>query len=858
MKTPYSCLSQRSSTRCFKPSTRTLLLTAAISQALFAPAALAQTGAPEITEVVTFGSPIRDSQKAAIDAKRNADNYLDIVSADTIGRFPDQNLADSLGRMPGLAIERDQGQARYINFRGAPFRYTSLAIDGLSIPGAENGRVPRFDAFPAVITRRIEANKAITPAMPGEAVSGYINIESFNPFDADGFSASTDLGLGEQALGNGDVARYSTRLSWSGEQLGVSVFGSHNSREQVTDNREFDMEIDAASNQVLVNRLDFRSYKVKREDNAWGARFEYRPVDSMNRFFVSTLYSEFIDDEERNQYVFEFDSGARAIRQPQIVGDNGYQGLVLARRMLQDGEYSNSALTSTLGADFTVADWFVEARLNQTTTENNLFLPIPLSAGGQTAASFDVSDLKNPIVNVYAPFTRNSMDLSAIRYAANIGFLIDSRLDIDANKIKLDAERAITLFGQHSMLKAGFENDAREGSGISLAQGQTAFPASVSIGAFDSRRPWSTDFTNSIGGTVYNNKALRAAWETAAGGLRVTAPADQLIRIDEDITALYTMTTTDFTWGNLVLGVRAERTDYSSQGPLASYDDTLNHVLPSAHINIDLRDNLKLRMAATTSISRPTYNEWRASASVNPVDQVVSGGNPSLKPEESQGFDASLEWYLGDASLLSAGAFHRSIDNIIYADSTTIDGGIYLPQASGQRWRYTGFINGDSGSLSGLEFNLIAQLSDVMPAGFMNGALDGLGFNANLTLLDSEFKTITGNRFSLPGTSDVIYNTSVYYETERLSIRLNYQFRDDWLSTTENDSMAEYWAAQKRLDLSARYDLPWQLMGADLSLYLNANNLNDAVDVRYAGTARTPNQVERYGRYYMAGLRANF
>ncbi|HBN16175.1 MAG TPA: hypothetical protein DD407_14140, partial [Pseudohongiella sp.] len=138
------------------------------------------------------------------------------------------------------------------------------------------------------------------------------------------------------------------------------------------------------------------------------------------------------------------------------------------------------------------------------------------------------------------------------------------------------------------------------------------------------------------------------------------------------------------------------------------------------------------------------------------------------------------------------------------------------------------------------------------------GVLDGLGFNANVTILDSEFTTQRNIDFSLPGTSDLIYNTSIYYETSRLSVRLNYQFRDDWMSTTENDAFAEYWAAQKRLDFNVKYDLPWQTLGADLSLYLNANNLNDAVDVRYVQTERTPNQVERYGRHYMAGIRANF
>ncbi len=345
------------------------LIAASVGAALVPVTGLAQDG--DITEVVTFGSPIRDSQKAAIEEKRNADNYLDVVSADTIGRFPDQNLADSLGRMPGLAIERDQGQARYINFRGAPFRYTSLAIDGLTIPGAENGRVPRFDAFPAVITRRIEANKAITPAMPGEAVSGYINIDSFNPFDAEGWSVSSDIGTGRQDLGEGDVARYSLRMSWSGENVGFSLFGSHNSREQVTDNREFDLEVDAASNELLLNEIDYRSYFVDREDNAWGGRLEYRPSDSMNRYFISTLYSEFIDEEERNQHVFDFAGGAGAVGTPRVVGDSGYQPLVLASRYLQNGRYNNSALTSTLGADFTVGNWFMEARLNRTQTENN-------------------------------------------------------------------------------------------------------------------------------------------------------------------------------------------------------------------------------------------------------------------------------------------------------------------------------------------------------------------------------------------------------------------------------------------------------------------------------------------------------
>ena len=115
-----------------------------------------------LEEVVVMGKPIKASQQSAIEAKRLADNVADIISADAVGRFPDQNLADALGRIPGMGIERDQGQARYVSFRGSPKRYTTTAFNGIDVPGVENGRIPRFDAYPSVITSQVVANKAIT------------------------------------------------------------------------------------------------------------------------------------------------------------------------------------------------------------------------------------------------------------------------------------------------------------------------------------------------------------------------------------------------------------------------------------------------------------------------------------------------------------------------------------------------------------------------------------------------------------------------------------------------------------------------------------------------------------------------
>ena len=101
----------------------------------------------------------------------------------------------------------------------------------------------------------------------------------------------------------------------------------------------------------------------------------------------------------------------------------------------------------------------------------------------------------------------------------------------------------------------------------------------------------------------------------------------------------------------------------------------------------------------------------------------------------------------------------------------------------------------------------------------------------------------------------MLYNTSIYYENYGISARLNYQYRDEWISPIESPD--EVWGEQKRVDLSISYDLPFDLYGTSLAVYLNGNNLTDEVDLRYAGNG-TVNQRESYGRSYLMGVRIGF
>ncbi|MEL6754734.1 MAG: TonB-dependent receptor, partial [Pseudomonadota bacterium] len=368
-----------------------------------------------------------------------------------------------------------------------------------------------------------------------------------------------------------------------------------------------------------------------------------------------------------------------------------------------------------------------------------------------------------------------------------------------------------------------------------------------------------------IEATNLDNAGLRAAWSRSVGGLSAPFDPDTTTSIEEDVIAVYAMGTTDFSWGNLVYGVRVEQTDFTSSGSLVSddgltaieADNDFTNVLPSIHANVDVTENVKLRLSASSGISRPTYSEIRASQSVDPFEFEVSGGNPFLDPEESIGFDASVEWYFAPASILSLGLYHREIDNVIYPGSSTVDGSLYAPGliAPGTDTTFNSFFNGEDGELTGVELNFIGSAEDLLPEPF-----DGLGFTGNLTLVDSNFRAPTlGNReFDLPGTSDTVYNASLFYEKFGVSARVNYQYRDAWLSTTENDSLTEFWDETERVDASIRYTLPQEVYGTNVTFALNGNNLTDERDVRFINTPATPNQVEGFGRRWVASIRVDY
>jgi TonB-dependent receptor len=285
----------------------------------------------------------------------------------------------------------------------------------------------------------------------------------------------------------------------------------------------------------------------------------------------------------------------------------------------------------------------------------------------------------------------------------------------------------------------------------------------------------------------------------------------------------------------------------STVTPLSVDSDDLD-LLPSLNARWDLNEDTVLRAALVTGIARPGYGAVRTGASVSDVSRTIAGGNPTLEPEKTWGGDVSLERYLPGAGVVSAGAFVRLVDNVLYDAVSTVTSDIYdAPGIDRTGYIYTSTQNGDSGHLYGLELSWQQQFV------FLPGLWSGFGVQANVALLDGEFDTRVGQTADFPGTSKTVTNLSVYYEKYGLSARLSHQWRDDWLDSLGGLGSGEYRAGYESLDLSLRYALT-----DSLTLFVDGNNLTDETYVAFEGDPSRPSEVEQIGARWMAGVRFNF
>jgi TonB-dependent receptor len=838
-------------------------------------------------EIIVTTSPIRDSIEKALDIQRRAPNIVNAISSDTIGRFPDQTAAAALTRLPAVAVQRDQGQERYIQVRGAPARWTNVAFDDINVVGAED-RIFRFDSVPATVISTLELNKTLTPDMPGEALAGRVNIRTFSPIENPGLHINADAGVGFVDLGNGPVRSFGGRLSWANDNIGIMIGGSKFSFVQPTDNYE------PRFNAGGMREVRFAKYNIKRESNAAIGKLEWR-IDGQNKISATALYTEFLDDEERTQYTFNF-AGAASGTRSATAGD---LVSVPVASLFQKGNYATRNRLFALQGRHEVSDWKLgwDLAYSKATFLQNL----PLPAGSivdpvrRPSLTFVAGEAGVPVITLFDT-VRNSAGVlvrgaprTALDQAAftteNL-IIFNQRFDQDERFGKFDVAREWSSFGAEATFKFGVQYNDRtfkdRGNQALLRPDGTVGTLNFGTLGAQFNLPWTPNqliTSNSALGRInvgfdvnfIDNAALgvqsraiiaEAEARNAAGGNFAVPTRNPALAntVDEKILAAYFSNTWKWDRHTVLIGLRVERGEVNSTGiaqvgavrtPI-DLSSSNTQFFPSVHYGFDATDDLKLRAAFITGTARPSFTDQRATVTINDAVgvQSISGGNPFLKPERAWGVDLSAEWYFGPAALLSASYFYRNVSNVLF-DSTTEVGDDRFNFDGVDRSEYflSSTFNGGDGYLQG------GEIAYTQPFTFLPGALSGFGFQGSIAIIDGEFDTGGGRKAAFPGTSKWVTNAAVYYEKYGASLRLSWQKRSSWTDEVSPGAQAGdlIWEGQQRVDFSARYDV-----NKYITLYADATNLTDERGLRFQGNTAVPYELEYFGRRFLFGVRLHY
>jgi iron complex outermembrane receptor protein len=273
-------------------------------------------------------------------------------------------------------------------------------------------------------------------------------------------------------------------------------------------------------------------------------------------------------------------------------------------------------------------------------------------------------------------------------------------------------------------------------------------------------------------------------------------------------------------------------------------DHTYNDWLPSANVKYNINDDMVLRFSASRTLTRPDYSALAGAVTLlqpGDLDTGVgggSGGNPDLAPVKSTNVDATFEWYFAPRAYVSADAFYMNIDNYVALtrvrrEYLTFDqthpNGVLVPYDITIPFNSSAKVHG-------------VELAWQQPFGEYFGAF------ANYTYADGD----TDDGLPVLGLSKNTYNVGAYFENDMFNARVNYGSRSSFYSGLDR-ATAFY---QDDVDsLSASFG--WKF-STNLSLTLDAQNLNSPTIKYYAESKERPRSIYQNGRQYYLNLRFNY
>lgn len=858
---------------------------------------------PASEEVIITG--YRGSLQRAIDLKFSSVVSADAIMAEDIAAFPDINLAESMQRIPGVAINRDSGEGRQITVRSLGPDFTRTQLNGMEVLGNtasgmdSRGLVSRsrsfdFSLFASELFSAVTVEKSYEAAEDEGGIAGTVKLATAKPFDFSGFKAAVsakamvsgyeatptphmaalisnrwgDFGaLVSLAVSTANSVEYGYR-NWGWHQ---AAFGSANIGAAISSG---DAAALTAGKVFLPIAETYSTWFDHRTRLGFTVALQYRPSD---RFEIGLDVLAGRLSNHRHNYALA------------AAGTNGLTVDITGSQLLTSVSIKDN---SVVAASFSHTDLRSEANEMKDGTD---FTQTVITSHAVVSERFSVSGLIGYSRSAYGLPVFDKVFLEAKGRA----FSFDYRA---ANAPSNSYSGDLTDVSQWNLMRLDSQEEAITSEYINAKLGAEWRPAtSLTIetgleykrfrnaGWARSNKVFYNDPTDLIipdtDKSIVESRTL-AAYTVGDVG-RTYAAVGQI----RDLTAAYTVPGSDYSlfedtlaafaevkfdgsvFGRQVranLGLRSFSTGITSRGTLnngttlapVSISYRYEAFLPAANLVVSLADNLLVRASANRNISRPALSDLAAAGTLTtaPFGGTITTGNPNLRPFFADSVETSLEYYDQGTSYASIGVFFKNMENFITTATTVLPYSqtgfplsFLLPhQDPNVLYNYTAPVNSKGTAFLGLEAAVQRDFK------FLPAPFDRMGVTGNVTYADGNSDVIfNGSPVSLPllNLSKLSYNATLYYETERWSIRVSEAYRSGYRGGSGgNGNIGDFFAATTNIDFALHL-----VLSEHLKAVLEGINLTNQPIIQYTDvTAKRIEVVTRSGPVFTVGASYEF
>jgi outer membrane receptor protein involved in Fe transport len=839
-------------------------------------------GAPTpLSVVLTVGSSNQQvivnadlvGDAAAINEQRTSANILNVTTDTQIQSLPNQNVADAIGRLPGVTLQRNEGEGQYVQIRGTEPRLSNTTIDGVIVPGPDpQVRQVDLDTIPAGLVGSIAINKTLSASQDGDAIGGSVDLR-IKQATADrptlsitGIGGNTPIAGGRQTFTINSAAgmRFGPNTS-QGKRFGVMLGYSYDVNERGIDDVEPVPDLDDSGN-TTFDKLYIQEYLYDRSRYGFAGAVDYKLAENSD-LYVHGLFSNFRDFGQK--FAYQLKAGGKA-------------------------KYH----TSVRRPNLQIADLAVGG--NQVFTHSFINYQIAVShsrfggAAGNPGAAFDGSGGKDCAFDAanspsqyrpqYTCATAGNAVFDPSQYSLDT---IDLTFG-QATQLNLQAGASVGLnyhLGSHaSTLQFGgqFRNEHKGQDAYSPEyDSNNGTPMTQYLSSFTNPKFYGGSYhlgpVTSFGLITGDLAANAANFSLDEGTTHLQSDAANY-NLQERVGAGYIMNTIEFGRFHLQTGLRLEGTQTSNTGYLVVNDINGNYVsttpttgsgsyvnpMPSVQLRYKIDNDSDIRAVYGRGISRPDPYQLvpYITEDQSTTPYTITIGNTGLVAEHANDYDLLYERYFKSVGMLEAGYFYKQITKPIYGQQSIIPAagsplsGPYAGDLVLQE------VNGDHAWISGFEVAYQQHLN------YLPGPLSGARIIANFAYTASKNYNLTGRSDNpqLVGQAPYSWNIGPAYSTKRALVTMGishnsaniyaYQYQNsgpgavDFGVTGPNGD--NYFYSHTQVDAQATYYLT-----KGFTVLASGQNMNNEVFGFYNGQPKYMVQREYYKPTYSFGLRWN-